>query len=138
MARARARVPSKKLTAAVKGQLDLHDFGQIDVKLLPGPDPKEPEDMLVAVNDDRPFLFDSSLRTAAAAGGRIRAAFHPIVSYEGTPTSVIVLMLDVVSDRSGLTTGAAPALTVATCSALKVVSFRNMTEHPQQAKNDVR
>jgi hypothetical protein len=40
--------------------------------------------------------------------------------------------------RSGVTTGAAPALTVATCSALKVVSFRNMTEHPEQAKNEVR
>ncbi|HWY62067.1 MAG TPA: NAD-glutamate dehydrogenase [Rhizomicrobium sp.] len=93
-----------KIAAGAKGVLDLHDFGQIDVKLLPGPSPAEPEDMLVAINDDRPFLFDSALRAAGAAGARIRAAFHPIVTYEGTATSVIVLMLDVVGNRDGLVT----------------------------------
>ena len=40
----------------------------LDVVLLSGPDPKEPQDMLVAVNDDRPFLYDSALRAAAAGG----------------------------------------------------------------------
>jgi glutamate dehydrogenase len=123
-----------KIATAVKGQLDLHDFGQIDVKLLPGPDPKEPEDMLVAVNDDRPFLFDSSLRAAAAAGGRIRAAFHPIVSYEGMPTSVIVLMLDVVSDRSGLTTGMLRAFGQ---GILAVRDWKAMLERLQQARDEL-
>jgi glutamate dehydrogenase len=94
-----------KIAIAAKGVLDLHDFGQIDVKLLAGPNTNEPEDMLVAINDDRPFLFDSALRAAAAAGGRIRAAFHPIVMHEGIPASVIVLMLDVVGNRDGLVTG---------------------------------
>ena len=94
-----------KIATVVKGQLDLHEFGQIHVKLHPGPDANDPEDMLVACNDDRPFLFDSALRAATAAGARIRAAFHPIVVQDGNPTSVIVLMLDVVSDRDKLVHG---------------------------------
>jgi glutamate dehydrogenase len=122
------------IAAAVKAQLDLHDFGQIDVKLLPGPDPKEPEDMLVAVNDDRPFLFDSSLRAAAAAGGRIRAAFHPIVSFEDRPTSVIVLMLDVVSDRNALVTGMLRAFGQ---GILAVRDWKEMLERLQQARDEL-
>ncbi|HEX2759117.1 MAG TPA: hypothetical protein VHM27_01340, partial [Rhizomicrobium sp.] len=91
-----------KIAAAAKNLLDAHRQGEIDVELLPGPDPKEPQDMLVAVNDDRPFLFDSALRAAAAGGGRIRAAFHPIVSHQGRAVSVIVLLLDVVATRGEL------------------------------------
>ena len=60
----------------------------------PGPTPASPNWSLVAVNDDRPFLYDSAVLAAAASGGRIRAAFHPIVTLHGVPTSVIVLMLD--------------------------------------------
>ena len=92
-----------KIASAAKSVLDRHRPNEIDVKLLAGPDPKEPQDLLVAINDDRPFLFDSALRAAAAAGGRIRAAFHPIVSHNGKPTSVIVLLLDVVGAREELT-----------------------------------
>ncbi len=92
-----------KIAAAAKTVLDRHQAGAIDVELLPGPDPREPQDMLVAVNDDRPFLFDSALRAAQAGGGRIRAAFHPIVRHKDKPVSVIVLMLDVVATREQLT-----------------------------------
>jgi glutamate dehydrogenase len=94
-----------KIAGTAKGLLDQHEFGQIYVKLYPGPNAKEPEDMLVACNDDRPFLFDSAQRAAAAAGARVRAAFHPVVVQDGNPTSVIVLMLDVVSGRDALVTG---------------------------------
>src|SRR5581483_7926819 len=71
-----------------------HKPGGIDVRLLAGPDPRVPELIAVAVNDDRPFLYDSSVLAAAAGGGRIRAAFHPIVTLNGIPTSVIVLVLE--------------------------------------------
>ena len=37
------------------------------------------ETVLVGINDDRPFLFDSALQAAMAGGARIRAAFHPII-----------------------------------------------------------
>ena len=54
--------------------------------------------VLVAANDDSPFLFDSLLGEANAQGARIRAVFHPIVKTErgGVPVteSVIVLVLD--------------------------------------------
>ena len=78
-----------------------HRPGAIDVKLLAGPDPREPEQLVVAVNDDRPFLYDSSVLAAVASGGRIRAAFHPIVTLHGTPTSVIALILDPIPTEQG-------------------------------------
>ena len=49
------------------------------------------ETVLVGINDDRPFLFDSALQAAIAGGARVRAAIHPIVTIDGVRTSVIVL-----------------------------------------------
>ena len=53
--------------------------------------------MLVAINDDMPFLFDSLIGELYAEGGRLRAAFHPIVRQGGSSTSVIVAVLDPIS-----------------------------------------
>ena len=52
------------------------------------------ETVLVAINDDRPFLFDSALAAAIAGGARLRAAFHPILDMAGRHTSVIALVCD--------------------------------------------
>src|SRR3569833_1265561 len=52
------------------------------------------ETVLVAINDDRPFLFDSALAAAIAGGARLRAAFHPILDIAGRHTSVIALVCD--------------------------------------------
>jgi len=52
------------------------------------------ETVLLSINDDRPFLFDSALAAAMAAGARIRAAFHPILDLNGAKTSVIALVCD--------------------------------------------
>ena len=52
------------------------------------------ETVLVAINDDRPFLFDSTLAAALAGGARVRAAFHPILDIGGRRTSVIALVCD--------------------------------------------
>jgi len=52
------------------------------------------ETVLLSINDDRPFLFDSALAAAAAGGGRVRAAFHPILDVNGVRTSVIALVCD--------------------------------------------
>ena len=60
-----------------------HKAGDIQIALLPGNDIQDPESVLVAINDDRPFLFDSALAAAIAAGARIRAAFHPILDIDG-------------------------------------------------------
>ena len=52
------------------------------------------ETVLLSINDDRPFLFDSALQAAMAGGARIRAAFHPIMELDGVQTSVIALICD--------------------------------------------
>ena len=51
---------------------------------------QDQETVLVSINDDRPFLFDSSLQAVMAGGGRIRAAYHPVIELGGVLTSVIV------------------------------------------------
>ena len=38
------------------------------------------ETVLLAINDDRPFLFDSLIGEVSAQGARIHALFHPIVT----------------------------------------------------------
>jgi len=57
-----------------------HRPGTSMVRLIAGPDPKLPEMVVVAVNDDRPFLYDSALLAAIASGARIRARYHPVVT----------------------------------------------------------
>src|SRR5438067_1224894 len=52
------------------------------------------ETVLVGINDDRPFLFDSALAAALAGGARLRAAFHPMLDIGGARTSVIALVCD--------------------------------------------
>src|SRR5580704_2934450 len=78
-----------------------HQPGAIDVQLAPGPDPSLPEQLLIAVNDDRPFLYDSAVLAAVAGGARIRAAFHPIVTLaaRGGLLSVIVLVMDAMANE---------------------------------------
>jgi glutamate dehydrogenase len=82
------------LARAALGEADKHKTGAIEVTLLPCEDVQDPECIVVAVNDDRPFLFDTALAAAVASGARIRAAFHPVVEMHGKPISVIVLVVD--------------------------------------------
>lgn len=66
------------------------------------------ETVLIAANDDMPFLFDSAMAEMNARGVRVRAAFHPIIPLAAGLTSVIVLVLDpVIGDerRSALVEG---------------------------------
>src|SRR5215469_15353586 len=58
------------------------------------------ETVLVGINDDRPFLFDSTLAAAMAGGARIRAAFHPMMDIEGVRTSVIALICDLLGEEA--------------------------------------
>jgi glutamate dehydrogenase len=75
-----------------------HKAGDIRITVLKDGNAKDPESVVVAVNDDRPFLFDSALAAAIAAGARIRTAFHPLLDIAGKPTSVIVLVVDAVAE----------------------------------------
>ena len=82
------------LARAALGEAEQHKTGAIEVTLLPCEDVQDPECIVIAVNDDRPFLFDTALEAAVASGARIRAAFHPIMEMDGKPISVIVLVVD--------------------------------------------
>ncbi|MDE3116644.1 MAG: NAD-glutamate dehydrogenase, partial [Pseudomonadota bacterium] len=68
------------------------------------------ETVLLAVNDDMPFLFDSLIGEVSAQGARVRALFHPIIAvsrdaegHRGRGTaireSVIVLVLAPVTGK---------------------------------------
>ncbi len=74
-----------------------HKSGDIRVAVLEDGNARDPESVVVAVNDDRPFLFDTALAAAIAAGARIRMAFHPMLEIAGKPTSVIVLVTDAIA-----------------------------------------
>jgi len=78
------------LVRAVHAELGRHKPGTIDVALLD--DEETHETVIVGINDDRPFLFDSAVAAALAAGARLRAVFHPVITLAGQPTSVIVLI----------------------------------------------
>jgi glutamate dehydrogenase len=56
--------------------------------------------LLVAVNEDRPFLFDSALAAAMAGGAQIRAVFHPILESGGRKLSVIAFLIDPVAGEA--------------------------------------
>ena len=94
------------LARSALGEAQKHKPGAIEVSVLPCEDVQDPECVVVAVNDDRPFLFDTALAAAVASGARIRAAFHPILEVNGKSISVILLVVD-----ANLNEAAAKALT---------------------------
>jgi len=57
------------------------------------------ETVLVAINDDAPFLFDSLMGEVTAQGFTVRAVFHPVVTAAGRPTSVIVTVMDTIVEE---------------------------------------
>jgi glutamate dehydrogenase len=58
------------------------------------------ETLVIAANDDTPFLFDSTMAEMNARGIRVRALFHPIIPMATGQTSVIVLVLDPVIEEA--------------------------------------
>ncbi len=103
------------------------------------------EAVLVAVNDDSPFLFDSLMAEMNAAGARVHALFHPIMfvgrDAEGrrsdtgvqvkaqTKESVIVLVLDPMIDPARRATLEEGARNVFHQVRLAVRDWRRMREH---------
>jgi glutamate dehydrogenase len=54
----------------------------------------ENDAVLIAINEDKPFLVDSLIADVTAGGGRLRAVFHPIFKQKDRALSVIVLVLE--------------------------------------------
>ena len=102
---AMARLVLTRVAAHRSGESEVWLFTARDQDAAYG----ENDTLLVAVNDDMPFLFDSLIAEVTALGGRLRAVFHPIIQRDGRPISVIVLVLEpVVSEarQLALVTGA--------------------------------
>jgi glutamate dehydrogenase len=57
------------------------------------------ESVLVAINDDAPFLFDSLMGEVTAQGFAPRAVFHPIIRTTSGATSVIVIVFDTIVEE---------------------------------------
>jgi glutamate dehydrogenase len=55
-------------------------------------------DLLVVIQDDKPFLVDSVMGELGEAGFAVRAMFHPVIRAGGRETSVIVVALEPVGE----------------------------------------
>ena len=93
------------LAKLILARVAVHRKGESDIALFTPRDEDpaydENDTLLVTVNDDMPFLFDSLIAEVTSAGGRLRAVFHPIIERDGEPVSVIALVLEpVVSEVS--------------------------------------
>ncbi len=123
------------LASALHGQVARHRNGGTEVVLLD--DEETRETVLVGINDDRPFLFDSALQAALAYRARIRAAFHPIIARDGHRVSVIALVCNTIaseSERTALTGGVHEAFTQ---GALAVRDWRAMLERLEAARAEL-
>ena len=55
-------------------------------------------DLLIAAQDDKPFLVDSIMGELGDGGFVIQAMFHPVVAIGGRDVSLIVVLLDPVGE----------------------------------------
>jgi glutamate dehydrogenase len=85
-ARIATRAPGASLVTLIDPALESADFSR-------------KETVLVAINDDAPFLFDSLMGEITAQGFAPRAVFHPILDIAGHPTSVIVVVMDTIVEE---------------------------------------
>jgi glutamate dehydrogenase len=92
------------LARLVYAHFTAHQPGGSEVTLICARDEDkayaENDYVLIAVNDDKPFLFDSLIADVSAGGGRLRAVFHPIAQKNGQAVSVIVLVLEPLLNES--------------------------------------
>ncbi|HEY0105405.1 MAG TPA: NAD-glutamate dehydrogenase, partial [Rhizomicrobium sp.] len=139
------------LARIVEAQVAQHRPGASEVALFCARDQDkaygENDYLLIAVNDDKPFLFDSLIGDVTAAGGRLRAVFHPILQADGRAVSVIVLALEPVLSEarqaaivhSARATFAQVAVVVRDWGAMKArlgAAVADLTAHPPKVSAD--
>jgi glutamate dehydrogenase len=93
--------------------------------------------LLAAVNDNRPFLFDSAVAAALAGGASIRNVFHPILDQGGNTRSLIVFVIDPpdsAAARTRLTTSLEECFAA---GALAVRDWRAMLARLTAARGDL-
>ena len=96
------------------------------------------ETVLVAINEDAPFLFDSLMAEVTAQGIAPRAVFHPIIASQGKRLSVIVIVMDTIVEedvREALVTGAEAVFAQV---RLAVRDWRSMKDRLSAAINELK
>ncbi|MBV9550148.1 MAG: NAD-glutamate dehydrogenase [Alphaproteobacteria bacterium] len=91
--------------------------------------------LLTAVNEDRPFLFDSAVAAALAGGAHLRNVFHPMVALGGRKLSLIVFVIDPVSDEGARARLIAALEECFTAGALAVRDWRAMLARLRAARD---
>ena len=104
-------------------------------------------DVLIVIQDDRPFLVDSVMGELADAGVTVRSMYHPVTEEEGGRESSIIVILDPLPQerRDALGEGVAQTLTdVASAvdghagmAALMHRSITHLEAHPHGVAPDV-
>jgi glutamate dehydrogenase len=93
--------------------------------------------LLIAVNEDRPFLFDSALAAAMAGGAQIRNVFHPILTLEGRKLSVIVFVIEPVAEAQNRAAMVAKLEESFAAGAAAVRDWRAMLARLKSARADL-
>jgi glutamate dehydrogenase len=99
--RASAREPGTTVVALIDPSAEIPAYGH-------------KESVLLAVNDDAPFLFDSLMGEVTAQGISLRAVFHPVATIADKRTSIIILVMDTIvgsERREALVRGAEAVFT---------------------------
>ncbi len=108
------------------------------------------ESVLVAVNDDSPFLFDSLVAELSAHGTRVHALFHPIMDTSRDPSgarsakgaavheSIIVLVLDPMIEGQRAAAIIEGAKSVFAQVRLSVRDWRKMVAHLKDTVTELR
>ena len=104
-------------------------------------------DVLIVIQDDRPFLVDSVMGELADAGVTVRSMYHPVTEEEGGRESTIIVILDPLPQerRDALGEGLVQTLTdVASAvdghagmAALMHRSITHLEAHPHGVAPDV-
>ena len=127
---------TRKASESAVEILSFRGQGQIDTRN---------ESVLIAINEDMPFLFDSLIAELSTQGARVNALFHPIVdtvrddagkrAARGTAQreSVIVLVLDAVMDNARAKALIDGAQTVFAQVRYAVRDWKQMQTHLKEA-----
>ena len=91
--------------------------------------------LAVAVNDDRPFLFDSAVAAAIAGGAHLRNVFHPILTQGGNKLSLIVFVIDPPADEAARTRLTAALEECFAAGGLAVRDWRAMLARLKSARD---
>lgn len=104
-------------------------------------------DVLIIIQDDRPFLVDSVMGELAEAGVTVRSLYHPVTEEEGGRESTIIVVLDPLPQerRDALGEGLAQTLADVTgavdghagMAELMRRSIAHLEAHPQGVAPDV-